>query len=52
MMTDDQGRGTARAADGGAGQCRHLRPDGHHGPQQRRGLQAELPGREVRENFQ
>ena len=52
MMTDDQGRGAARADDGGAGQCRHLRPDGHLGPQQRRGLEAKLPGREVRENFQ
>ena len=52
MMTDDQGRGAARPDDGGAGQCRHLRPDGHLGHQQRRALEAKLLGREVRENFQ
>ena len=30
----DQGRRAVRDADGGPGQCRHLRPHGHHGPGQ------------------
>ena len=34
VTTIDQGRLAARDADGGPGQCRHLRPHGHHGPGQ------------------